>query len=464
MPLTDSIASLRSQIQGGKLQASALVLESLENISKLNPSLNALITVRGEKEVMADLKNADPSAPLYALPYVMKDAYVTSGIRTTAGSKILDTFIPSYSATVYTQLKAAGAILVGKANMDAWGHGASTENTDYGVTKNPWDPSRVAGGSSGGSAVSIASGMSQFAIGEDTGGSIRNPAGWTNTTGLKVTYGRVSRYGAIAYASSFDTVGPMGRSAADLAELLHVMAGIDPYDATSAPVPVDNYPELLKRKLIGLKIGLPTQMYAAGLDPEIKGVLLEAVETLRQLGFNVIDVSLPIAEVGLATYYLIAPSETSSNLARYDGVRYGLKRDLFTQESMRRMMIGTYALSSGYYDAYYRKAQKVRTILMEAYAKAHSECDVLLMPISPTLAPKIGALVNDPLANMLADLYTTTINQVGVPALAIPAGFSKSGLPIGMQFVGKKFTESLLLTLGNEYQQATDWHTRSPKL
>ncbi|MBP9669915.1 Asp-tRNA(Asn)/Glu-tRNA(Gln) amidotransferase subunit GatA [Candidatus Woesebacteria bacterium] len=462
--LHQSISSLRADIKSKKIDPVDLIKEAYGNIVKNQPSVNALITVRDEKDALADLKSADSNSPLYGIPYVMKDGYVTKGIRTTAASKILDTFIPPYSATVYEKLKKAGAILIGKANMDAWGHGASTENTDYGVTKNPWDLSRVAGGSSGGSAAAIASDMSQFAIGEDTGGSIRNPAGWTNVTGLKVTYGRVSRYGAIAYASSFDTVGPMARSVADVAELLSVMAGLDPYDGTSSPEPVPNYVELLNQDLKGLKIGLPIEMFSKGLNPEIHEVIKTAAAEFTKLGYEVIDVSLPIAEIGLATYYLIAPSETSSNLARYDGVRYGGKRDLFTQEAMRRIMIGTFALSSGYSDAYYRKAQKVRTILMEAYAKAFTQCDVLLMPVSPTVATKIGDLSSDPLASMMADLYTTTINQVGIPSLVLPAGFSKEGMPIGMQLVAPMFKEDKLLALGHEYQGVTDWHTRSPKL
>lgn len=438
--------------------------EAYANIIKYQPVINALITIRDEKDAFADLEAADPKSPLYGIPYVMKDAYVTKGIRTTSASKILDTFIPSYSATVYNKLKSAGAILIGKANMDAWGHGASTENTDYGVTKNPWDLSRVAGGSSGGSAAAIVAGMSQFAIGEETGGSIRQPSGWTNVTGLKVTYGRISRYGTIAYASSFDTVGPMAGSVADVAKLLSVMAGVDPYDGTSSKELVPDYVGLLSQNLKGLKIGLPIEMLGEGLNPEIHQVIKAAAAEFSKLGYQVIDVSLPIAEIGLASYYLIAPSETSSNLARYDGIRYGGKRDLFTQETMRRIMIGTFALSSGYSDAYYHKAQKVRTILMEAYAKAFTQCDVLLMPISPTVATKIGDLSSDPLANMLADLYTTTINQVGIPSLALPAGFSKEGLPIGMQLVGQKFSEDKLLSLGHQYQGATDWHTRRPAL
>jgi aspartyl-tRNA(Asn)/glutamyl-tRNA(Gln) amidotransferase subunit A len=442
----------------------AKIDEAYENIAKYQPIINSLITVRDQSDVLKDLEAANKSAPLYGVTYVMKDAYVTEGIRTTAASKILDNFIPTYSATVYTKLKEAGAILIGKSNMDSWGHGGSTENTDYGVAKNPWDLSRVAGGSAGGSATALAVGMSQFSIGEDTGGSIRNPSGWNNITGLKVTYGRVSRYGAIAYASSFDTVGPMGRSCSDVAEALSIMAGVDPYDGTSSPIPVDDYVGKLSQDLSRIKIGLPLEMFSKGLDPEIHETLKTAAAKFSELGFRVVDVSLPIAEIGLATYYLIAPSETSSNLARYDGVRYGAGRELFTQEGMRRIMIGTYALSSGYSEAYYKKAQKVRTILMGAYAKAYTQCDVLLMPISPTVATKIGDLLSDPLANMLADLYTTTVNQVGIPSLALPAGFSKKGLPIGMQLVGQKFSEALLLSLGHQYQLSTDWHTRSPIL
>ena len=441
-----------------------LIKECYSNIASHQDSLNALITIRDQEEVINELKMLDPNGPLFGIPYVMKDGYVTKGIRTTAASRILDTFTPPYSATVYDKLRAAGALLIGKANMDAWGHGASTENTDYGVAKNPWDLSRVAGGSSGGSATALVAGMAQFAIGEDTGGSIRNPSGWNNITGLKVTYGRVSRYGAIAYASSFDTVGPMGQSVEDVAHLLSVMAGVDPYDATSSPEPVPDYLKNLTRFNTKLKIGLPVEMFAKGLDPEIANIIKNAAKTFEGLGYQVVDVSLPIAEIGLATYYLIAPSETSSNLARYDGIRYGGDRSLFKQENMRRIMIGTYALSSGYYDAYYRKAQKVRTVMRDAYNKAFSHCDIMLMPVSPTPATKIGDLISDPEANMLSDLYTTTINQVGITSLALPAGFTQAGLPIGMQLVADKFKESTILTLGHHYQTVTSHHTLRPNL
>lgn len=433
------------------------------NYKQFGKDLNTFITLRDQDKVLAEHVVA-PDGPLKGVPYVLKDAYVTSGIKTTAASHVLGGFIPPYDATVYRKMRDSGAILIGKMNMDAWGHGGSSENTDYGPVKNPWDPSRVAGGSSGGPAAAIAAGMAECAVGEDTGGSIRNPAGWNNITGLKVTYGRVSRYGAIAYASSFDTVGPMAHTAADCARILSVIAGVDPLDATSVPVPVDDYEAHLSDSLRGRTIGFPSEMYQQGLDPEIKDVLFTTKAVWEKLGVKVIDISLPIADLALAAYYLIAPSETSSNLARYDGIRFGSDRTHFTDETMRRIMIGTYALSAGYYDAYYRQALKVRTLLINAYAKAHSQCDAILMPIMPTHPTKIGEIMSDPLANLLADIYTTSQNPVGVPSLALPAGFSSTDLPIGMQLVGTKFSEAMLLAMGHQYQQVTDWHTRRPTL
>jgi aspartyl-tRNA(Asn)/glutamyl-tRNA(Gln) amidotransferase subunit A len=436
-----------------------------DNYARYGEELNAFISLRPKEKVIKEhAKVVSSGLPLAGVPYVLKDAYVTKDILTTSASNVLSDFIPPYSATVYQKMQAAGAVLLGKMNMDAWGHGGSTENTDYGPTKNPWDLSRVAGGSSGGPAAAIAAELTECAIGEDTGGSIRNPAAWTNTTGLKVTYGRVSRYGAIAYASSFDTVGPMARTASDCALILESIAGVDPYDATSSPQPVDNYTSHLSDSLKGKTIGIPTEMFGEGLDPEIRDVIKETKNVWENLGVKVIDISLPIADVGLAAYYLIGPSETSSNLARFDGIRYGNGRDNFTDETMRRIMIGTYALSSGYYDAYYRQAQKVRTLLIQAYEKALSQCDALLMPVNPIMPPKFGELMSDPITNFLADIYTTSINPVGVPSLAIPAGFSSGNLPIGMQLVGHKFSESMLLNFGHQYQQKTDWHTRKPTL
>lgn len=464
MLLDSTLTILHAQLQAKEISPADLIAEAYENIETHQAATNTLISIRDKKDVIKEVAMLDPNLPLYGMPYTLKDTYVTKEIRTTAGSKILDTFISPYDATVHAKLKEAGAILVGKANLDSWGHGASNENTDYGMGHNPWDLTRVMGGSSGGPAASVALRMSAFSIGEDTGGSIRNPAAWNNVSGLKVTYGRVSRYGSIAYASSLDTVGPMAKSVEDLALILSHIAGIDKYDSSSSPSPVDDYVSQLKGKIKGLKIGIPKEMFGDGLDPVIKQAVLSASEELKKLGCELVSIPLPIAEMALATYYIIAPSETSSNLGRYDGIRYGSTRELFTQESMRRILIGTYDLSSGYYDAYYRKALKVRTLLIEQYEKALSQCDVILIPTNPTMPPKVGELMSDPLANMLADIYTTSVSLVGNPSLALPCGFSQEGLPIGLQLVGKKFAESQLLNLGYHYQQATAWHTQKPTI
>ncbi|PJE66503.1 Asp-tRNA(Asn)/Glu-tRNA(Gln) amidotransferase subunit GatA [Candidatus Shapirobacteria bacterium CG10_big_fil_rev_8_21_14_0_10_36_6] len=376
----------------------------------------------------------------------------------------MENFIPPYSATIYKKLLDAGAILIGKMNMDAWGHGGSSENTDFGSVKNPWDTTRVAGGSGGGPAVAVATRMCVFAVGEDTGGSIRNPAGWTNTTGLKVTYGRVSRYGAIAYASSFDTVGPVAKTVEDCAIILETIAGVDKFDATSSPNPVPQYSKLLNKNLSEITIGIPKEFYGDGLDLEIKEKVLQVAADLKKSGAKIKEISMPLFDLCLPVYYLIAPSETSSNLARYDGIRYGNNRDNFTDETIRRILIGTYALSAGYYDAYYKKAQQVRTLFIEEYQKALSQCDILLQPIMPNNPPKFGQLLSDPLQNLLADIYTVSQNPVGVPSLAIPCGFTKSGLPIGAQIIGKMFSEELLLSIGHEYQKLTDFHTKKPNL
>jgi aspartyl-tRNA(Asn)/glutamyl-tRNA(Gln) amidotransferase subunit A len=465
--LDQSLSALAKQLQDKKITSVELVKDAYKNIEALQGETNAFITIRDMTEVIAEAKAADatsPKSPLHGIPYVLKDAYVTKGIKTTAASKMLSNYIPQYDATVYAKLKAAGAILIGKTNMDAWGHGASNENSDYGPVKNPWDTSRVAGGSSGGAAVAVAAQMASFAIAEDTGGSIRNPAAWNNVTGLKVTYGRVSRYGAIAYASSFDTVGPIGRSAEDCALILEATAGEDPYDATSSDVPVPEYSKLLNENLKGKVIGIPTNFFGDGLDPEIKEAIYQARKEYEKMGVKTIELTLPIAEYALSVYYLIGPSETSSNLSRYDGVRYGSGREGFTPESRRRVMIGTYALSAGYADAYYHQAQKVRQLLKQEFDKAFSQCDVLLTPVTVAMPNKIGELISDPLQNILVDIYTTPENPVGIPALALPCGFSQNKLPIGMQLVGKMFAEAELLAFGHQYQQVTKWHEEVPAI
>jgi aspartyl-tRNA(Asn)/glutamyl-tRNA(Gln) amidotransferase subunit A len=468
MILDLSIRDLADGLKRKKFSSVDLITESFSTIEKVNPQVNACITIREKKAALSEAKKSDDtrsknSSLLNGIPFVIKDSYVTKGIRTTAASAVLKDYIPQYNATVYERLRTAGAILMGKMNMDAWGHGGSTENTDFGPAKNPWDTSRVAGGSGGGPAIAVSTRMVPFAISEDTGGSIRNPAAWCNITGLKVTYGRVSRYGCIAYASSFDTVGPTAKTAEDTALVLEAIAGIDPLDATSSPLPAPHYSQHLSDNIHDLVLGIPKEMMESkGLDKEIKETIEKAAKTFESLGITVKEVSINLLDYVIPMAYLIAPSETSSNLARYDGIRYGQDRTNFTEETMRRIMIGTYALSAGYYDAYYRQAQKVRTLFIRDYEKALSRCDALIMPVNPMSPPVIGQLMSDPLQNYLADIYTYSQNPAGIPSLALPCGFTKSNLPIGMQLVGKMFSEALLLRLGHQYQQKTEWHTRIP--
>lgn len=464
MLLDKTILELSTGLRSGEFTSADLVNECYQNIARINPQVNAFITIIPQEAAIAQAKEVKLTSPLSGIPYVLKDCFNTTGLKTTSASKVLDNYIAPYNATIYQKLLDAGAILIGKMNMDAWGHGGSSENTDYGPVHNPWDLDRVAGGSGGGPAVAVATRMAAFAVGEDTGGSIRNPAGWTNTTGLKVTYGRVSRYGAIAYASSFDTIGPVAKTAADCAVILHCLAGLDPYDATSSPQPVADYVSALSSFSRKLTIGIPREFYGDGLNPEIKTAVLAVATEYKKLGHTIVDISMPLFQLCIPVYYLIAPSETSSNLARYDGIRFGLGRDQFTDETTRRILIGTYALSAGYYDAYYKKAQQVRTMFIQEYNKALTQCDVLLQPIMPTPPPIIGQMLTDPLQNLLADIYTVSQNPVGVPSLAIPCGFDRSGLPIGAQLVGKMFTEDILLSLGHQYQQVTTHHLQKPQL
>lgn len=464
-----SITELAEGLRAKKFSVVDLVRECYERIDKYEKKINSFITLIDKKEALAVAEKkqkllSSSSSPLTGIPFVMKDAYLTEGILTTAASKVLSDFIPPYSATVYERLLASGAILIGKMNMDAWGHGASTENTDYGPTRNPWDLTRSAGGSGGGPAAALAARFCSFAIGEDTGGSIRNPAAWCDVTALKVTYGRVSRYGAIAYASSLDTMGPTAKSAQDVAYVLEAIAGKDPYDATSSPIAVPKYSDEIAKGIRGMTIGVPMELLAEGVEPDIKKAILTAVEELKRLGIHIENVSIPMSEYCVPLYYITAPSETSSNLARYDGIRYGNERKYFTKETMRRIMTGTYALSSGYYDAYYRKAQKARTVFIEKYTSLLSKYDAILMPVMPSSATKLGHLLDDPVKNMLIDIYTVLVNIIGVPSLALPCGFTKNGLPVGMQLVGRMFSEDILLRIGHAYQRKTDWHSREPKL
>lgn len=470
--LDKSIKELNEGLKSGEFTCVDLINECYENIERLQPTLNAFITIIDKEEVLKKAQEKDATLKsatslLHGIPFVLKDAYVSENIRTTSASNVLSDFIPPYSATVYKKLLDAGAILIGKMNMDAWGHGGSSENTDFGPVKNPWDITRVAGGSSGGPAVALSTRMAAFAIGEDTGGSIRCPSAWCNVTGLKVTYGRVSRYGCIAYASSFDSVGPMAKTAEDCAVVLEVISGKDTYDATSSPLPVPHYYDNLidaNRKLKNKIIGVPKEFFGDGLDEEIKNAIKESLAVFESIGMIIKELSMPLFDYAIPFYYIIGPSETSSNLARYDGVRYGNTRDKFSEETMRRIMIGTYALSAGYYDQYYKKAQKARTLFIKEYERALSECDIIIMPITPTPPTKIGELINNPLENLLADIYTVSHNPVGVPSLAVPCGFTKTKLPIGMQLVGKMFSEDLVLQAGHAFQSRTNYHNKKPNI
>lgn len=484
----------------GEVTSVDLTKACLEAAQKAS-SLNVFITLLDGKDGRADAlmaaqlsdarraKNNQSLSTLDGIPYVIKDSYCTEGVRTTAGSKMLDDFIPPYNAEVVDRLNKAGAILLGKTIMDQFGHGSSTENCAFGAAKNPWDTDRVPGGSSGGSAVAMAADLAIFAIGEDTGGSIRQPASFTNTTGLKVTYGRVSRYGSVAYASSLDTMGPMTKNAYDAAIVLEVIAGEDDKDATTArnsEHPVESYAKNTESFKDKLTIGLPKEFFDKGVDPAVSETVKAAADKMSELGHKVVEVSIPILKQGVAIYYIIAWAETSSNLARFDGIHYGssvLKEkdshvhslfDVyaksraagFSDETMRRIMLGTYVLSAGYYDAYYRKALKARTALVNGFNEAFTKVDVLLAPVSPVPPFKFGAK-SDPVEMYMADIMTTPINPAGVPSLAIPAGFvSDDGkeIPIGMQLIGPHFSESRLLGLAHQWQKQDLTHTKKPSL
>ena len=464
-----TIKEAKEGLTSKKFSSLELVTACLERIKELNPKLNAYLTVCEDdaidvaKKADIKIKNGDTS-PLLGIPFSMKDIYSTKDIKTTAGSNVLDNYFPVYNATLYQKLIDSGAILIGKTNCDAWGHGASTENSDFGPTKNPWNTDYVPGGSSGGSAVALSTDMTIFDIGEDTGGSVRLPSSFCSTVGMKVTYGRVSRYGAIAYASSLDSMGPMTKTVSDNANILEIIAGKDKLDATSSPRNVPNYTKTIDKGIKGIRVGIAKEFYGEGLDAEVKTSIDNAKKIFERLGAEFVDVLIPSVEYGIATYYIIAPSETSSNLARYDGIRFGNKREIFGDEAKRRIMIGTYALSAGYYDAYYKKAMKVRTLIRQNFEKAFEKCDVLLSPVSPTPPFKIGAKADDPLQMYLVDVYTVLINLAGIPSLAIPCGFSQESLPIGMQIIGPQFSEELLYQVGHSYEIQTQWFKYNPKL
>jgi len=468
-----------------KISSAELTKSVLKRIAEIEGKVHACVTIvediaLKEAEKVDDyIKTAHEITPLTGIPTLIKDVICTKGIRTTCGSKMLENFVPPYDATVIEKLKTQKAVIVGKTNMDEFAMGSSTEHSAFFPTHNPWDLSRVPGGSSGGSAVAVSTGEAIYALGSDTGGSIRQPAALCSVVGLKPTYGRVSRFGLVAFASSLDQIGPITKDVTDCALVMNVISGYDSRDSTSAPYPVPDYTRQLIPSIKGLKIGIPREYLGEGVQDQVRVALQAAINKLQELGAEIDwEVSLPHTKYALAAYYILAPSEASANLARYDGVKYGFcERDAgnviettertrqvgFGPEVKRRIMLGTYALSAGYYDAYYLKAQKVRTLIKQEFDQAFEKYDALVTPTSPIVPFKLGEKLEDPMQMYLSDACTLPINIAGIPAISIPAGFADS-LPIGMQIMGKPFSEEILLRIAFAYEQATDWHKRKPPL
>ena len=472
---------IRDAVAAGEVSAVDVCETALARIAAVDTSLNAFLTVAGDRALdrARVVDREKRSAPLAGVPVAVKDNIMTRGIRTTAASRMLETFIPPYDATVVTRLEAAGAVIIGKTNCDEFAMGSSTENSAFGPSRNPWNPEHISGGSSGGSAVAVAAGMSPIALGSDTGGSIRQPASLCGIAGLKTTYGRVSRYGLIAFASSLDQIGPLTRTAHDAALVLSILAGPDPRDSTAARHPLADYVGALTGDIRGLKLGVPRKMLEQGVEQAVCGCFYDALEILRAKGAELIDIELPHAPYAIATYYIVATAEASSNLARYDGVRYGFRaegaRDIkemyqktrhqgFGAEVKRRIMLGTYVLSAGYYDAYYLKAQQVRTLIRQDYERAFQQVDAVVMPTSPTPAFKIGERIEDPLSLYLTDVFTVSANLAGLPAFSVPCGLTPNRLPIGLQMTGKPFEEATLLRIGDSYERDTNWWKECPNL
>ncbi len=484
-PLCDLTAhELRELLAGGQASAVEIARACLERVEAVEPEVRAFVTLTPER-LLAAAQAADAARssgrslhPLAGIPMALKDNLVTRGVATTCSSRMLARFVPPYDATVVARLGECGCGLVGKTNMDEFAMGSSTENSAFFPTRNPWDTQRVPGGSSGGSAAAVAAGEAVFALGSDTGGSIRQPAAFCGIVGLKPTYGRVSRYGLVAFASSLDQIGPLTRDVTDCALVLNAIAGHDPRDATSAPEPVPDFTEFLVPDVRGLRVGVPREYFGPGISPPVKEAVTAALDLLGELGAEVGECSLPHTEYALAAYYLIAPAEASSNLARYDGVRYGhraaargdfvtmykkTRQEGFGPEVRRRIMLGTYALSAGYYDAYYLKALKVRTLVRRDFERAFERFDVLVTPTAPTVAFRLGEKVDDPLAMYMSDVCTIPVNLAGLPALSLPCGFHE-GLPVGMQLIGRPFDEGTLLRAAFAFEQHTDFHRRRPPL
>lgn len=489
-----TIKDLSEKLEKGELTSVEATKAYLEQIKKVDPEIHAFLTVT-EKEALVAAEESDKRtregkrlSKLDGVPMALKDVLNTKGVRTTASAKMLENYVPIEDATAVSKLLKAGCVLLGKNNNDAWAHGGSTENSDFGPTKNPWDLDRVPGGSSGGSTACVAANEAPFSLGTDTGGSIRQPAGFCGVVGMKPTYGLVSRYGLIAMASSFDSVGPITNTVYDNALVLGAIAGVDSKDATSAGSKPADYLKNIEKGVRGLKIGIPKEYMGEGLDSEVKQCVQEAIEVFKGLGAEIVDVSLPTTEYGIATYYILQPAEVSSNLGRYDGIKYGYAAEEsknlidhyfksrsqgFGDEAKRRIMLGTYVLSAGYYDAYYNKGMKVRTLIKEDFKRVFKDVDLILGPTSPTPAFKFGAHSNDPLSMYLEDVYTVNVNLAGIPSLALPCGIANDQrpatrvLPVGMQLIGPHFAEDLIYQAGYAFEKATkdaDWRKFKPEV
>ncbi len=472
------IGTLQQAYREKKIKPTEVIGWYLDRINRLNASLNIYLTVTSEEAIKLakeqdKLIETDPTIfekmPLFGVPIAHKDLFMTKGIRTTAGSRVLENYIAQYDSTAVDRLNMAGAIILGKLNCDAWAHGSSGENSDFGPTRNPWNTDYVPGGSSSGSGAAIAADLALVATGTDTGGSIRAPASFCGVVGLKPTYGRVSRYGVIAMASSLDSVGHITNNILDSSKVLQITAGKDPHDATSSNLEVPRFTEMKTKTLAGLKIGLPKEYLQGnssltqGMDAEVESITKAAISKLEELGAQIIEISLPHTPQALAVYYILQPAEVSSNLGRFDGIRYGNGREFFGAEAKRRIMLGTYTLSAGYYDAYYKTAQKVRTLVIEDFSKSFEKVDLIVGPVMPHLPFKIGEKVNNPLALYLEDVLTVPVNLAGLPAVSIPAGFSSNSLPVGIQLIGPQFSENSIFQVGQAYEANTDWN-KKPEL
>ncbi|MEN2427415.1 Asp-tRNA(Asn)/Glu-tRNA(Gln) amidotransferase subunit GatA [Chromobacterium vaccinii] len=479
-----TLKQLSQQLAAKQVSSVELAGQYLDRIEALNPQLNAIVTTDREK-TLAEARAADAriaagdAHPLTGVPLLHKDLFCQQGWKTSCGSKMLDNFVSPYSAHVVEQCAAAGMVTLGRANMDEFAMGSSNENSFYGAVKNPWDAKAIPGGSSGGSAAAVAARLAPVATATDTGGSIRQPASHCGVTGIKPTYGVVSRYGMVAFASSLDQGGPIAQTAEDCALMLNVMAGFDERDSTSLERAREDYSRDLNQSLAGLKVGLPKEYFAAGLDADVARAVDNAVAELKKLGAEAVEVALPNTELSIPAYYVIAPAEASTNLSRYDGVRYGHRakdyKDLvdmyektraegFGDEVKRRILVGSYVLSHGYYDAYYLKAQKIRRLIANDFKAAFQQCDVILGPVAPTAAFDLGQMASDPVQMYLSDVYTLSVNLAGLPGMSVPAGFAANGRPIGLQIIGNYFAEAKMLNVAHQFQQATDWHAKAPAL